>query len=136
MSRMVGGTFGVAAIGALFQSLSKSRLADNLAGLHLTAAQHQHLVDGIGGGQAKQALQGLDPATAARVSHGMKDAFVHALSGSLKLSTAVAAAGAVLALVLIESKVATRRSPQPMGDGQAAEPTAPTTEQQPEPARA
>jgi MFS family permease len=136
MSRMVGGTFGVAAIGALFQSLSKSRLSENLAGLHLTAAQHQHVVDGIGGGQARKAVEGLDPATAAQVTRGMKDAFVHSLSGSLKLSTAVAAAGAVLAFALIEPKVATRRATQPTGEAQAAEPTAPTTEQQPQPAGA
>src|SRR3982750_3072209 len=45
MSRMVGGTFGVAAIGALFQSLSKDRLGTDLRGLHLTAAQHQQIAD-------------------------------------------------------------------------------------------
>jgi EmrB/QacA subfamily drug resistance transporter len=132
MSRMVGGTFGVAAIGALFQSLSKSQLATDLAGVQLTADQHAKVVEGIGGGSASGALKGLDPDTAAQVGRAMKDAFVHGLSGSLKLSTGVAAAGAVLAFVLIEPKLRARRELQPAGEAQAAEPTAPTTE----PARA
>jgi EmrB/QacA subfamily drug resistance transporter len=127
MSRMVGGTFGVAAIGALFQSLSKDRLATDLAGVQLTGAQHQHITDAIGGGSADQALSGLDPSTAEQVGRAMKDAFVHSLSGSLKLSTAVAAAGAVLAFVLIEPHVKGRHATT-LGEAQAAEPTAPTAE--------
>jgi EmrB/QacA subfamily drug resistance transporter len=119
MSRMVGGTFGVAAIGALFQSLSKGRLTEHLAGLHLTSAQSSHVADALGSGGAKQAVKSLDPHTAQQVSVAMKDAFVHGLSGSLKLSTAVAAAGAVLAFVLVESK-AEKRAPaatsEPVGE--------------------
>src|SRR4051812_28361290 len=129
MSRMVGGTFGVAAIGALFQSLSKDRLTSDLAGANLTGAQHSAVTDALGGGDATHALKGLDASTAQDVGRAMKDAFVHGLSGSLKLSTAVAAAGAVLAFVLVEPKLAARR----LGDAahaeaQAAEPTAPTVE--------
>jgi EmrB/QacA subfamily drug resistance transporter len=110
MSRMVGGTFGVATIGALFQSLMKNRLATDLQGLHLTAAQHQHIVDGVGIGQSGDALRGLDPSTAQQAGRAMKDAFVHGLSGGLKLSTAVAAAGAVLAFTLVEPHVKARRA--------------------------
>src|SRR4051794_12667322 len=127
MSRMVGGTFGVAAIGALFQSLLKSRLTSDLSGLHVSAGQHQHIADAIGSGQGPQALEGLDPSTAQQAGKAMKDAFVHGLSGGLKLSTAVAAAGAVLAFTLIEPHVKTRRAGAP-GEGQAAEPTAPVAE--------
>jgi hypothetical protein len=115
MSRMVGGTFGVAAIGALFQTLSKSRLSEHLAGLHLSGAQSQHVADALGSGQAKQAVQSLDPQTAQQVTAAMKDSFVHALSGSLKLSTAVAAAGAVVAFALIESTVG-RRAAEPAAE--------------------
>jgi EmrB/QacA subfamily drug resistance transporter len=125
MSRMVGGTFGVAAIGALFQSLSKGRLSSDLGGVRLTGSQHQAVVDGLGAGQAGHALKGLDQGTAAQVTRAMKDAFVHGLSGSLKLSTAVAAAGSVLAFVLIEPHVRARRAQAP-AEAQAAEPTAPT----------
>src|SRR3954468_4319435 len=127
MSRMVGGTFGVAAIGALFQSLLQGRLATDLRGLHLTAAQHQQIADGVGAGQGKQALKGLDPATAEQAGRAMKDAFVHGLSGGLKLSTAVAAAGAVLAFTLSEPHVKARRTDAP-AEAQAAEPSAPLAE--------
>ena len=126
MSRMVGGTFGVAAIGALFQSLSKDRLASNLHGLQLTAAQHARVADALGSGDARQALKGLDHATATRTAAAMKDAFVHSLSGSLKLSTGVAAAGAVLAFVLIETKVKSRVGAS--AEAEAAEPTAAAVE--------
>jgi MFS family permease len=129
MSRMVGGTFGVASIGALFQSLSKDRLSTDLAGVHLTAAQHQAVTDGVGGGQVGNALKSLEPGAAQDVARAMKDAFVHGLSGSLKLSTAVAAAGAVLAFVLVEPKLAARRQGDAAhAEAQAAEPTAPTVE--------
>jgi hypothetical protein len=127
MSRMVGGTFGVAAIGALFQSLMKDRLATDLGSAHLTAAQHQHILDAGGSGQGPQALKGLDPATAQQAGKAMKDAFIHGLSGGLKLSTAVAAAGAVLAFTLIEPHVKTRRAGA-HAEGHAAEPTAPVAE--------
>jgi hypothetical protein len=120
MSRMVGGTFGVAAIGALFQSLSKTRLTEDLASLHLSGAESGRIADALGSGQAKDAVKGLDPQTAHSVTAGMKDAFVHALSGSLKLSAGVAAAGAVLAFALIESTQtktapATAAEPEPVG---------------------
>src|SRR5204862_3691192 len=52
MSRMVGGTFGVAAIGALFQHDATSRIDSDLAGTGLTAAQHSQVVDAMGSGQA------------------------------------------------------------------------------------
>jgi hypothetical protein len=123
----VGGTFGVAAIGALFQSLMKDRLASDLSGLHVSGAQHERIADAIGSGQGPHALQGLDPSTAQQAGRAMKDAFVHGLSGGLKLSTAVAAAGAVLAFVLIEPHVKARRAGAP-SEAHAAEPTAPIAE--------
>jgi hypothetical protein len=73
------------------------------------------VADALGSGQAKQAVQSLDPQTAQQVSAAMKDAFVHGLSGSLKLSTAVAATGAVLAFALVESKVG-KRAPAPAAE--------------------
>jgi EmrB/QacA subfamily drug resistance transporter len=104
MSRMVGGTFGVAAIGALFQHLSTSRLDSKLTGVHLSPAQHSQIVDAMGTGKAKGVLKTFDPQTAGKVGGAMKDAFVHALSGSLTLSCAFAFVGAALAFALIESK--------------------------------
>ena len=67
MSRMVGGTFGVAALGALFQHLSTERLADSLSGTGVTAAQREHLVENLGAGAGGDTVRGLDPATAEQV---------------------------------------------------------------------
>jgi len=120
MSRMVGGTFGVATIGALFQYLARSRMDDTLAGLPLTAAQRDQLVENLGSGSGR--LPGLDPALAEQVSRAADGAFVHALSSGMWLSAAVSAAGAVLALVLIAPRIATRTEsvrgdagPEPVG---------------------
>ena len=52
MSRMVGGTFGVAAIGALFQHLARNELQQNLAGTGVSAALREPIVDNLGSGSA------------------------------------------------------------------------------------
>ena len=117
MSRMVGGTFGVAALGALFQHLSSERLADSLAGTGVTAAQRDHLVENIGSGAGGDATRGLDPATAEQVGHAVKDAFVHALSSGMWLATGVALIGALAAWLLVSGlrgrTAAGRAAPSP-----------------------
>jgi EmrB/QacA subfamily drug resistance transporter len=104
MSRMVGGTFGVAAIGALFQTLSSSRFDQLASHLAVSDAKRAQLHDALGSGAAHDALKGLDPQTAQQAADAMRESFVHALSGGLKLSTAVAAAGAAIGFVLIGPK--------------------------------
>jgi predicted MFS family arabinose efflux permease len=112
MSRMVGGTFGVAAIGALFQSVARHKLDDALAGTAVPSGARERIVDNLGSGGQHLG----DPQVAAAA----KEAFVGALSSAMKLSTAVAAAGAVIAVVLIESKLPQRANaleatPEPAG---------------------
>jgi EmrB/QacA subfamily drug resistance transporter len=119
MSRMVGGTFGVAAIGALFQHLAHDRLDERLAGLPVTAAQRDALVDNLGSAKGGH-LAGLDPALAAQVGRAGRDAFIHALSTGMWLSAGVSAFGVVAALTLIGSKRAER--PEPARSPEAAEP--------------
>jgi EmrB/QacA subfamily drug resistance transporter len=103
MSRMLGGTFGVAAIGALFQHLASNRLAETLAGTGVTAAQRDELVHNLG--SAKQAgLPGLDAQTAHQVADAGRDAFIHALSRGMWLSAGVAFLGALIALALIRPR--------------------------------
>ena len=46
-------------------------------------------------------LQQLDPATSDAVGAALRDAFIHSLSASLKLSTAVAAVGVLIALLTL-----------------------------------
>jgi EmrB/QacA subfamily drug resistance transporter len=98
MSRMVGGTFGVAAIGALFQAIASNQLADKLAGSGVTAAQRDKLVDALGTGGAGKAAGNLGP----HVVDTMRETFVSALSSGMRLSAGVALLGAVVAFALIE----------------------------------
>jgi EmrB/QacA subfamily drug resistance transporter len=104
MSRMVGGTFGVAAVGALFQHLSDSRLHERLGQLPLSSQQQAWFADNMGSGAVDEKLRQLDPTTAHQVGGALKDTFVHALSMSLKLSTAVAVVGVVIALTTLRGE--------------------------------
>jgi EmrB/QacA subfamily drug resistance transporter len=122
MFRMVGGTFGVAAIGALFQSLAHARIDERLSGLHLPAGTRDAIVDNLGSGAGAKMLEGMEPHRAAQVGSAMRDAFIHALSGALTLSCAVAALGAVLALLLIEPRRKQAPHADPTRQPHAAEP--------------
>ncbi|HEX8855423.1 MAG TPA: MFS transporter [Thermoleophilaceae bacterium] len=103
MSRMVGGTFGVALIGALFESTSRNRLADSLGKLSLTPGQRSSITDQIATGTGGQP-KGVPGAVATQVHAASNDAFIHALSSSLTVATFVAAFGAIAAAALIERK--------------------------------
>jgi MFS family permease len=122
MFRMVGGTFGVAAIGAIFQSLARTRIDDRLAGLHLPAGVRSKIVDGIGSGASPKSLHGIAPHAAVQVGSAMRDGFIHALSGALTLSCGVAAVGALIAFALIEPKHKLRRAADPARQPEAVEP--------------
>jgi EmrB/QacA subfamily drug resistance transporter len=93
MSRMVGGTFGVAALGALVAALGRSKLEDLLPSL--PAGQREHLVDALGAGGS--AAGGTSPA----VADAMREAFVHALQYGLALGATVALIGAVIAFLTL-----------------------------------
>jgi MFS family permease len=113
MSRMVGGTFGVAAVGALFQHMSDTRLESRLGDLPLSSQQQAWFADNLGSGDVPSRLQQLDPGTAREVGDVLKEAFVHSLSASLKLSTAVAVAGVLIALTTLRDSRAPARGPAP-----------------------
>ncbi len=112
MFRMVGGTFGVAAIGALFQSLAHDRVTEAAQAAGVPRSMEHELVENLGSGRVNEIAHQLDPAAAERLTDGMREAFVHALGGALTLSAAVAAAGAFLALALVERK-SEQREPKP-----------------------
>jgi EmrB/QacA subfamily drug resistance transporter len=94
MSRMVGGTFGVAAMGALIAGLGRSRLDQLLPSV--PAATRQQVAESLGAGGSVQ-----DPA----LGHAAQQAFLYALNNGLRIGAAVAAVGAVLAWALIDSRV-------------------------------
>ncbi len=118
MSRMVGGTFGVAAIGALFQHLSRSYLEDHLAGTGISAAQRERIVENLGAGNDGGSLTGLSSQQAAQAADAARDAFIHALSNGMWLSAGVSALGVLIALTLIAPKRAER--PDPAREPEAA----------------
>ncbi|HEX8074413.1 MAG TPA: MFS transporter [Thermoleophilaceae bacterium] len=122
MFRMVGGTFGIAASGALFQSLARTRIDERLAGLHLPDSVRSELADGVGSGAGAGPLHGVDPQASAQVTSALHDGFIHALSGALTLSCGVAIAGALIALTLIEPKRKLRRSVDQVRQPEAVEP--------------
>jgi EmrB/QacA subfamily drug resistance transporter len=72
MSRMVGGTFGVAAVGALFQHLSDNRLHERLGELPLSAQQQAWFANNLGSGAVDDKLKQLDPNTAQQVGGVLK----------------------------------------------------------------
>jgi predicted MFS family arabinose efflux permease len=114
MSRMVGATFGVAAIGALFQHLARNELADKLAGTGVSAGEREQLVHSLGAGSQGESL----PPQVVTASH---DAFIHAFANGMWLSAGVAALGAVLALWLIQPKTSARPDPARRPEAAAAE---------------
>jgi EmrB/QacA subfamily drug resistance transporter len=97
MSRMVGGTFGVAVLGALVAAIGRSKLDDLLPSL--AAGQRQALADGLG-----QRL----PDGAPGVARAAHEAFVSALGAGLKVGAIATIVGAVLAWALIAKRVPAR----------------------------
>jgi hypothetical protein len=92
MFRMVGGTFGVAVLGALVAAVGRHDLEQSLP--QFPAATREALADGLGSGA------GLGDASPQVVS-AAREAFVDALGTGLTVSAIVVAAGAVLAWLLI-----------------------------------
>jgi EmrB/QacA subfamily drug resistance transporter len=94
MSRMVGGTFGVAVMGALITGLGKSKLDDTLP--NVPAAQRQHLADALGAGGGTQAK--------GPVGDAVREAFVYSLNNGLRIGAAASVAAAIVAWLLIADR--------------------------------
>ena len=94
MSRMVGGTFGVAALGALIASVGSADLERSLP--NVPDAARERIVDGLGSGAD---ASGVPEQVHAAANH----AFVDALSAGLTVSAIAALAGALLAWALIHN---------------------------------
>jgi EmrB/QacA subfamily drug resistance transporter len=112
MSRMVGGTFGVAVMGALVTAIGRSKIDSALPSL--PASARTALANGLGAGGTGQHV----PAHIIAVTH---DAFVSALGTGLVLGGVVAAIAAVVAAVLIERRPApvSTAAPEPHVSGEA-----------------
>jgi EmrB/QacA subfamily drug resistance transporter len=107
MSRMVGGTFGVAVMGALIAGLGRHKIDALLP--QVPQGTRASLAEGLGAG----ATGGTGAVHAA-----VQQAFLYALNDGLRVAAAVAALGAVAAWVLIEPGIPQR---QPVHDAESAE---------------
>jgi EmrB/QacA subfamily drug resistance transporter len=92
MSRMVGGTFGVAVLGALVSSLGANKLAELLPSM--PAGTREAITNGLGSGTPPSGT----PAAVVSAGH---EAFVYALQNGLRLGGSVAFVGALIAWSLI-----------------------------------
>lgn len=102
MSRMVGGTFGVAVLGAMVSTLGGSKIDKLLPAL--SSAQRARLTESLGAGGV---LHGVP----APIIAASQRAFVYALQYGLRLGAAVALVGAVLAWTLVARRES--RAPTP-----------------------
>ncbi len=94
-NRMVGGTFGVAATGALVSGLGGSRINELLP--FVPVGDRARLTEGLGSGGV---LHGVPP----QVLAATHQAYVYALQYGLRVGAAVALLGSVLAWVLVASR--------------------------------
>ena len=128
MSRMIGATFGVAALGALVATVERAEVEQRLSSL--LPEQREALAHGLG-------AAGGGPGVPADVSQVLQEAFVSALGSGLLFGAGVALAGAVLGWLLIAPGAAAA-APSPPVDAAAATPAADpaTAELRREPAQA
>ena len=97
MTRMVGGTLGVAIIGAMVSAIGRGQLESSLP--HATSGQIDKLSDALGAGGGGAAGH-----VSSQVVAAMNHAYVFALGDALKVSAAAALVGAVLAWMLVANK--------------------------------
>jgi EmrB/QacA subfamily drug resistance transporter len=108
MNRMVGGTFGVAVLGAMVATLGRSKIDELLP--HAPATVRSHLAAGLGSGEAPHGVS-------LQIIDAGQRAFVYALQDGLRLGSGVALIGALLAWALIARRDA---SPAPRASAERA----------------
>jgi EmrB/QacA subfamily drug resistance transporter len=124
MNRMIGGTLGVAVIGAVFQATARSQLDSSLAGSGLTGGQRSEIAHGLGGG-VSVVPSGVSHDQASQIASAARDAFISAFASSMRVATGVAVAGVVVAVTLIRADRKSKEADAPMaavtpGSGLAA----------------
>jgi EmrB/QacA subfamily drug resistance transporter len=112
MARMVGGTFGVAIMGALVTTIGRAKIDSALP--HLAAGTRSAIANSLGGAgiQAQHATP--------QILGAVRGAFVSALGVGLTIGAAVTVCGAVVAWALIQ-RTATAAEPELAAAGQLAE---------------
>jgi len=117
MTRQLGGAFGVAIVGSLIQSLTRSHVRDNLAGLPLTDHQKTAFADaGLNG--TTPPTHGLDPIVVADAARGVRHGLVDALASSYWVAAIFVLAGAAASLLMVArrgAEPAAATEPLPVG---------------------
>jgi EmrB/QacA subfamily drug resistance transporter len=103
MSRMVGGTFGVAVMGALVTAIGKSKINSALPNLPSTA--RAAIVNSLGGGGAPHGH------ASPQIVHTVQSAYVSALGTGLTVGAAATLIGAGIAWTLIDAKSSANARP-------------------------
>ncbi len=106
MTRMVGGTFGVAVLGAIVTAVGRTKIDDALP--RLPQGTRDRIVDGLGSGATVRGAN-----TPADVVAATKSAFVSALGSGLTLGASVTLIGAVVAWTLVARKPTDRPADAP-----------------------
>jgi MFS family permease len=118
MSRMIGGTFGVAVMGAIVTAVGRSKLDSSLP--HVPASTRAVIAHSLGSGGVPAGTH-----VSGNVVAATHDAFISALSVGLTLGAALALGAAVLAAVMIGRKpaapVAQLAEPETAGEAIAGE---------------
>jgi EmrB/QacA subfamily drug resistance transporter len=109
MSRMVGGSVGLATMGALVATIGRSELNSSLP--HVPAAVKAKIASALGSGAAPAGHH-----VSATIISATKHAFVSALGTGLEVGSAVALIGAVVTWLLIRRMVATGRPTTAKGE--------------------
>jgi MFS family permease len=89
MTRMVGGTFGVAALGAVFQSAGRNRIEDSFVSLGLPIPKHVDLVRSLGDPSTLPVPPRERALLSDRLTSAAHDALVHALASAMLVGACV-----------------------------------------------
>jgi MFS family permease len=116
MGRMVGGSLGVAVTGALFQSSFTNRLSELMGGVSKSTSDN--LFEAVSSGQSGK----IHGANGQQMISDAHDAFIHALTGSMKLSLAVVVGGLVFAATLLKGGLPARKPVEQAQPEAVAEP--------------
>ncbi len=112
MSRMVGGSVGLAVMGALVATIGRSKLNSSLP--EFSAGVRSKIASSLGSGVPHGV-----PNASHHVIQAVQQAFVSALGTGLEVGAAVSVLGALLALVLV-GRVPSRSEGQPAADADAS----------------
>jgi EmrB/QacA subfamily drug resistance transporter len=100
MSRQIGAAVGVAVIGAVVQSVGRTRAADNLATVPLPPAATSAIAHSVGSGPPPGANQ-FTPAVAQQVAASLREALAYAIARTGLVTLGVALVGGAMAVWLM-----------------------------------